>query len=60
MNPTSASMANTTTTAHSGPKSAPTDTKVAFINGKAHPIVEGETMLAFLRSTKGPDTVPTL
>ena len=41
-------------------KVAPADTKVAYINGEAHPIVEGETMLDFLRRTMGPDPVPTL
>jgi formate dehydrogenase major subunit len=41
-------------------KVAPTDTKLAYINGEAHAIVEGETMLDFLRRTMGPDPVPTL
>lgn len=37
-----------------------TDTQVAYINGKATPIVEGETILDLLRRNMGPDPVPTL
>ena len=37
-----------------------TDTMVAYINGKATPIIEGETILDLLRRNMGPDPVPTL
>ncbi|MBS1545940.1 MAG: formate dehydrogenase subunit alpha [Bacteroidetes bacterium] len=39
---------------------AATDAGTAFIDGKAYPIIQGETMLAFMRRHKGPDPVPTL
>lgn len=37
-----------------------TDTKVAYIDGMAYPIKEGETILAFLKRNFGKDYVPTL
>jgi len=37
-----------------------TDTSIAYINGKATPITEGETILDLLRRNMGPDPVPTL
>jgi len=39
---------------------AKTDVQVAYIDGVAHPIVQGETMLQFLRRHLGPNPVPTL
>jgi formate dehydrogenase major subunit len=35
-------------------------TDVAYINGEAHPIIQGETILDLLRRTMGPEPVPTL
>jgi formate dehydrogenase major subunit len=37
-----------------------TGTDVAYINGEAHPIIQGETILDLLRRTMGPEPVPTL
>jgi predicted molibdopterin-dependent oxidoreductase YjgC len=37
-----------------------TGTDVAYINGEAHPIIQGETILDLLRRTMDPEPVPTL
>ena len=37
-----------------------TDKKVAYIDGRPHDIVPGETILSFLRRHRGQDAVPTL
>ena len=39
---------------------AATEVDVAYIDGVAYPINQGETMLAFLKRHKGPNPVPTL
>ncbi|HRQ84520.1 MAG TPA: 2Fe-2S iron-sulfur cluster-binding protein [Flavobacteriales bacterium] len=49
-----------TASAPSSANKAATDAGTAFIDGKAFPIIQGETMLAFMRRHKGPDPVPTL
>jgi len=49
-----------TATAPATSNKAATDAGTAFIDGKAFPIIQGETMLAFMRRHKGPDPVPTL
>ncbi len=49
-----------TTAAPATSNKAATDAGTAFIDGKAYPIIQGETMLAFMRRHKGPDPVPTL
>ncbi|MBS1569128.1 MAG: (2Fe-2S)-binding protein, partial [Bacteroidetes bacterium] len=52
--------AGRTASAPSSANKAATDAGTAFIDGKAFPIIQGETMLAFMRRHKGPDPVPTL
>jgi len=52
--------AGRTASAPSSANKPATDAGTAFIDGKAFPIIQGETMLAFMRRHKGPDPVPTL
>ena len=56
----SAPSAKQTTAAPPASNAVRTDVDVAYINGKAHPIIKGETMLQFLRRHLGPNPVPTL
>ncbi|MBK8498368.1 MAG: (2Fe-2S)-binding protein [Flavobacteriales bacterium] len=67
MNSTPTSKANAPTTPVAKTQTAPassnttkTDTQIAYVNGVAHPIIQGETILAMLRRVMGPEPVPTL
>ncbi|MBX2979677.1 MAG: molybdopterin-dependent oxidoreductase [Flavobacteriales bacterium] len=53
-------MPDAKTQAQATPIAAATGTDVAYINGEAHPIIQGETILDLLRRTMGPEPVPTL
>ncbi|HNI03626.1 MAG TPA: formate dehydrogenase subunit alpha [Flavobacteriales bacterium] len=49
-----------TATAPASSNRAATDPGMAFIDGKAYPIIQNETLLSFMRRHIGPDPVPTL